>query len=89
MSGARARCLFVNDLWKSCVSVCLFFPLLQDGLTPYANAATLHALLPNSRVVTVAGAKHNMLIERGECIARVLERWVEGEEFPAQGSVVQ
>jgi pimeloyl-ACP methyl ester carboxylesterase len=48
----------------------------RDGLTPYRNAGVLRDLLPGSQLVTVVGAKHNMLIERAQPIAEVMAAWI-------------
>ena len=54
----------------------------KDGLTPYANAAKLHAALPGSQLVTIVGAKHNMLIERAQPISETIQAWIEGKQLP-------
>lgn len=56
----------------------------HDGLTPYANAAKLQALLPGSQLVTVVNAKHNMLIERAQPISETIQAWLEGKQLPAR-----
>jgi len=52
----------------------------QDGLTPYVNAAWLRRLIPNSRLVSIADARHNLLIERGQAIAQVMEAWLSDDK---------
>ena len=51
----------------------------RDGLTPYANAPLLQSLLgpQHTQLVTIVGAKHNMLVERAQPIAETLAAWLQ------------